>query len=79
MSCAKAAVPVKMQFGMMSWVGVHWRRLANTIESSVCGGDMALCQITLATCFELLYGMAQKIRAFATASRKRCQRLHRVI
>ena len=25
----------------------HWRYLANTTESSMCGGDAALCQITL--------------------------------
>jgi len=30
--------------------GVHWRHLANTTEPSVCGGDAALCQITLTTC-----------------------------
>jgi len=23
----------------------HWRHLANTIESSLCGGDVALCQL----------------------------------
>jgi len=28
----------------------HWRHLANTIELSVCGGDAALCQLTLTTC-----------------------------
>jgi len=27
-----------------------WRHLANTIESSVCGGDAALCKITLTSC-----------------------------
>ena len=27
------------------------RHLANTIELSVCGGDAALCQITLTTCY----------------------------
>ena len=31
--------------------GAHWRHLANTIESSVCGGDTSLCQITLTTCY----------------------------
>ena len=31
--------------------GAHWRHLANTSESSVCGGDAALCEITLTTCF----------------------------
>jgi len=30
---------------------VYWRNLANTTEPSVCGGDAALCQITLTTCF----------------------------
>jgi len=29
--------------------GAHWRNLANTIESSVCGSNAALCQITLTT------------------------------
>ena len=27
--------------------GAHWRHLKNTKEPSVCGGDAALCQITL--------------------------------
>jgi len=31
--------------------GAHWRHLANTTEPSVCGGDAALCQITLTTCY----------------------------
>jgi len=30
--------------------GAHSRHLANTTEWSVCGGDAALCQITLTTC-----------------------------
>jgi len=30
--------------------GAHWCHLANTTEPSVCGGDAALCQITLTTC-----------------------------
>jgi len=36
------------------WVidgGVHWRHLANTTELSVSGGNAALCQITLTTCY----------------------------
>jgi len=32
--------------------GAHWRHSANTTEPSVCGGDAALCQIALTTCFE---------------------------
>jgi len=32
---------------MCSHGTVHWRRLANTIKPFVCGGDAALCQITL--------------------------------
>ena len=30
---------------------VHWRQVANTIEPSVCDSDVALCQITLTTCY----------------------------
>ena len=30
--------------------GAHWRHLKNTTEPSVCGGDAALCQITLTIC-----------------------------
>ena len=31
--------------------GEHWCNLANTTELSMCGGDAARCQMTLATCF----------------------------
>jgi len=31
--------------------GAHWRHLKNTTEPSMCGGDAALCHITLTTCF----------------------------
>jgi len=34
--------------------GAHWRHLKNTTEPSMCGGDVALCQITLTTCYCLL-------------------------
>jgi len=36
-----------------SYIGEN---LANTIESSVFGGDAALCQITLTTCYYSTYG-----------------------
>jgi len=29
----------------------QWRHLKNTTEPSMCGGDAALCQITLTTCY----------------------------
>jgi len=29
----------------------HWRHLANSTEPPMCGGDAALCQITLSTCY----------------------------
>jgi len=29
----------------------HWRHVASTTEPSVCGGDAALRQITLTTCY----------------------------
>jgi len=32
-------------------LGAHWCHLANTTEPSMCGGDAALCQITLTTCY----------------------------
>jgi len=35
-------------FGFCIW-GAHWRHLVNTTEPSVCGGDAALCQLTLTT------------------------------
>jgi len=37
-------------FGFLYIWGVYWRHLANTTEPSMCGGDAALCQITLTTC-----------------------------
>jgi len=37
-------------FGIL-YMGARWRHLANTAEPSVCGGDAALCQITLTTCY----------------------------
>ena len=33
----------------MCQLGAHWRHLANTIEPSMCDGDVALCQITVTT------------------------------
>jgi len=36
----------------------HWRNLANTTEPTMCGGDAALCQIILTTCYYLqMYSM----------------------
>jgi len=32
------------------YMGAHWRYLKNTTETSMCGGDAALYQITLTTC-----------------------------
>jgi len=37
-------------FGFL-YMGAHWRHLKNTTELSMCGGDAALCQITLTTCY----------------------------
>jgi len=54
----KTAELTQMMFGIWTLVGprkhvfgggAHWRNLANTIEPSVCGGDVACCQITLTT------------------------------
>jgi len=38
------------RYGVDADWDAYWRNLANTIESSMCGGDAALCQITLTTC-----------------------------
>jgi len=35
--------------------GAHGSQLTNTSEPSVCGGDAALCQITLTTCQNYMY------------------------
>ena len=62
-SCAKTAETIEMPFGLRTRVGpriacirwgAHWRNLANTIETFMCGDDAACCQITLATCFLLV-------------------------
>jgi len=42
----QAAEPVRCR---CRW-GAYWRHLSNTIEPSVCGGDAALCKITLTIC-----------------------------
>jgi len=58
-SPAKTAEPIEMPFG--TWTRAvprkhaldgraRRRRLANTIEPSMCGDDAAFCQITLSTC-----------------------------
>jgi len=39
----------------------HWRYLANTIESSVCGVDEALCQISLTTFPYCLLSILQRV------------------
>jgi len=35
-------------------VGSHWRHLAYTTEPSMCGRNVACCQITLTTCLNSL-------------------------
>jgi len=62
-SCAKTAEQIKMSFRMWTRVGprnhvldwgAHRRNLPNTVEPSMCGGDAALCQVTLTTCEECI-------------------------
>jgi len=38
-------------FCLSIYGGEHWRQLANTTGPFVCGGDAALCQITVITCY----------------------------
>jgi len=35
----------------LSMYGAHWCHLANMTEPSMCSSDVALCQITLTTCY----------------------------
>jgi len=41
------------------YMGCTWRHLKNTTEPSMCGGDAALCQITLTTCY--YYGVLLEV------------------
>jgi len=63
-SPAKTAEPIEMPFVLWTQVGLrkhvldggtHWRHLPNTIKPSMHGGDAALCQITLITCYSFSY------------------------
>jgi len=40
--------------------GVRRRHLANATEPSMCGGDAALCQITLTTCYYYFWAHQHK-------------------
>jgi len=42
--------------------GAHCRNLANTTEPSVCGGDAALRQIALTTCYSAVCSMSFRQR-----------------
>jgi len=50
----------KHKFNCIRDERAHWRKLANTIEPSVCGGDVALCQITLTTCYRHIARSARR-------------------
>ena len=46
----KESSPWQPFLAFYTW-GAHWRHLKITTEPSMCGGDAALCQITLSTCY----------------------------
>ena len=59
-SRANTTGPIKILFGTWTRLGprkhvldqgVCWRHLMNTTDLSVCGSDVALCQITFTTCY----------------------------
>jgi len=59
-SCTKTDEPIEMLFRVWICMGprnhvlhgdAHWRTLVNTNELSVCSSNVALCQITLTTCY----------------------------
>jgi len=39
----------------LSICGAHWRHSVNTTEPPVCGGDAALCHVTLTTYYYYYY------------------------
>jgi len=47
-------LPWQPFFGFL-YMGAHWSHLLNTIEPSMCGGDAALCQVTLTTCLYIVW------------------------
>jgi len=56
--CAKTAEPIKMPYGIWTWLGprkhvldggAHQHHLANTIEPSTCGGNTATSYCILFT------------------------------
>jgi len=51
---ATALIRRGCRLGCTVWGCTYWRHLANTNESCVCGGDAALCEITLTTCYYYL-------------------------
>jgi len=59
LSPAKTAELIEMPYRMCTWMrkeacirwgSAHWLHMVYTIEPSLCGGGVALCQITLTTC-----------------------------
>jgi len=48
-----ALVQYGCRLGCTGW-GAHWRHPVSTTEPSLCGGDAALCRITLTTCYALI-------------------------
>jgi len=57
-------LPWQPFLGFYIW-GAHWRRLKNTTEPSMCGGDAALCQITLTTCLCVLPSLLSLLLSLA--------------
>ena len=55
----QGAAPVKCgcRLGRTRW-SAHWRNLANRAEPSLCGGDAALCQMTLTSCSHSRHSVA---------------------
>jgi len=55
----------------------HWHHLVNTIELSICSGDVVLCQITLTTLFTVKHtgmGDAVMICPYNNLSYDLCQK-----
>ena len=60
-------------FWLSTYGYAHWRHMANTTETSMCGGDAALCQITFTTCYYYCKSPAnQKCFPISTLQAYRC-------
>ena len=59
---------VVMATSFWIYMGTHLCHLVNRTEPSICGGDAALCQITLTTCLGIMSMLVAVICSVVTHS-----------